>query len=341
MDGKSGLGLGELLFDLEPEPAGPYEPVLGALAGESIGARDPSNLELIARALPHVAAMPLRSVGFVTGMAGRAVAAARVGKAPGLPALNGPATSLNGAVGKRRHLVMASIGLADTKRLSKHFDVKVNDIVMAVVAGATRRYLQRHDELPEGAMAAMMNFSTRRPGQTKHNAVTTSRVELPTHLDDPVERLQAVYRATSHAKEAVAAMSAKDIQSVGGIAPPVVLNLASRLLVSNTLIDRYPRFAAVIVSNMPGPPVPLYVAGAEVKAIYTTSIIMGNVPTNMTCVSYVDRIDFGITIDPDLVRSSDELTDDLPFALQELLDAAGLGPAEPVEDLFAGAAPEG
>jgi diacylglycerol O-acyltransferase len=159
-------------------------------------------------------------------------------------------------------------------------------------------------------------------------------VTLGTDVDDPVERVTAIKTATQSAKAMTAALRAREIQSVGEVASPLLINAASRALWASNLFRRVPAAMHVTVSNIPGPPFPLYVCGARVSGIYAASVLMANMALNVTCLSYVDRIDFGITVDPDIVKDPWALADGIPAALAELMQAAGLGTPTEVRDSF-------
>ena len=159
-------------------------------------------------------------------------------------------------------------------------------------------------------------------------------VPLGTDVDDPVERVKAIRAATQSAKAMTEALRARQIQSVGEVAPPLLINAASRALWATNLFSRVPAAMHVTVSNVPGPPFPLYMCGARVSGIYAASVLMANMALNVTCLSYIDRIDFGITVDPDIVRDHWAIADGIPAALADLMQATGLGAPTPVHDSF-------
>jgi hypothetical protein len=111
-----------------------------------------------------------------------------------------------------------------------------------------------------------------------------------------------------------------------------VLNTTVTALVRSGLMSRAPTIMNTLVSNVPGPPFPLYIAGARVTGIFSTSIIMETMGLNVTLFSYLDRIDFGLSVDPDLVPDPWAVARGFPRALSELLEAGGLGGLTPVED---------
>jgi diacylglycerol O-acyltransferase len=336
MDGMTGASLADQLFDLEPNPApSPQPATLHSEPGE-VGEHDPSDLELLARSVVSNLAVPVRVAGYLrsTVERGAIIMWQKRGK-KALPGLTAPNTILNGVLGPNRQSVFASVSLADLKRLRKELDVKVNDIVLAMTAGALRTYFQEQGDLPDGPLTTIVPVSTQLADDNgAGNQIATVPVALPTHLADPLERVQAVFDSTSAAKEMLSAVRARSIQSIGEVAPPLLLNLASRTIQTQTVAGLLPTAVTLVVSNVPGPPIPLYMSGAKVLGIYTSSVLMANMGCNITMLSYEDRVDFGISLDPDMVPNGHRIGELMIDSLAELLKAAGLGDPTPVEDPF-------
>ena len=329
MDGKSGASLAEHVFQLGPEddalPAEP-QPVPSA----------PSSLELLARAPFRAALRSWHTTEYAAGMARRTIATVLHRRRGGrVPALLAPSTVFNGAVGRRRRLAYSSVALDDIKRIAKDQQVKVNDVIMALVAGAARSYLAQVSKLPAEPLNAFIAVSTSIADSQGHgNSVASVPIPLPTHVEDPQERLQAVFESTSHAKELLQAVRAHKIQSLGAVAPPLLLNLASQALAKPDVLNRLPTPANLIVSNIPGPPIPLYQSGAKVLGLFAASVLLANGALNITLMSYNGRIDFGLTVDPDIVPEPQRLADAIPQALADLLADLGLGEMSAVEDVW-------
>jgi WS/DGAT/MGAT family acyltransferase len=336
MDGMTGASLADQLFDLEPNPAPAQRPPTLTVRTTEPGAHEPSDLELVARSFVTNLAIPLRVANYLRSTVERGVVIAwnRRGK-PALPGLTAPDTILNGVLGPNRQAVFASVALSDLKRLRKELDVKVNDVVLAMVAGALREYFVEEGALPDGPLTAIVPVSTQiADNDNSGNQIATTPVSLPTHLEDPLDRVQAVFESTSAAKTMLKAVRARGIQSIGEVAPPLLLNLASRTIQRQTVAGLLPTAVTLVVSNVPGPPIPLYLAGAKVRGIYTSSVLMANMGCNITLLSYEDRVDFGITVDPDMVPRGHRIGELLQASLAELLKAAGLGDPTPVHDPF-------
>ncbi len=334
LDGVSGANLATVLMDTEPDPPGDDE--LTPPPETDIG-HEPSDMELFARGLIPTVRTPARIVRYGQQLLTRAIAAASYARDGGeLPTLTDvPKTSFNDTVGPRRALAFSSVSLDDVRALKEHYEVKVNDVLLALCAAALRGYLIDNDELPDKPLITGVPVSTRAEGDTAmDNQVATMQVSLATHISDPEERLKAIYRSSQSAKEMTDTVRSHHIQSIGETAPPVVLNLAMMTAASTHVLSRLPAMTNTVVSNVPGPPFPLYTAGAKVTGIFPTSVILDGMGLNITVFSYEDRIDFGLHMDPDLVEDGWGLAERVPSALAELMTAAGLGNPTPVEDPF-------
>jgi WS/DGAT/MGAT family acyltransferase len=326
VDGVSGAGLGEILADLEPDPPPrPRPPRRPRPARE----REPADLELALRGALRSLRTPLR-LAKLTGQALRRVPAlasylrqddvpSPLGQAPRLP--------FNGDIGPRRAFAYTAVRLSDVKEVKKHFDVKLNDVVVALCAGALRRYLEATGALPEDSLVTAMPISTRAPGDTRlGNQISNVFVSMHTDVRDPAERLRAIHSTTMKAKEMANALRVGEIMAMGDTAPPALLNLAFRGVLRMSQVTPPP--ANTIVSNVPGPPFPLYIAGARVVANHPIAPITPGMGLNITVMSYCDSIDFGVVVDPDLVPEPWAVVEGIPLALAELRRAAGIAGGE-------------
>jgi diacylglycerol O-acyltransferase len=317
-DGASGMAIAELLFDLEPDPAPSADPVEAEPAGDP-----PSDLELLGRAFWP----PGRTLRGVSRYAGqqlrRATTVVPVLRSDDVVVpMSAPKVSWNGTLGPRRAVALGSVSLTDVKRVKQHFDVKVNDVMIAVIGGAVRRYLTDRAELPDLPLIAGMPFSTRDDGDAEiGNKVSAALVSMATDLEDPVERLRAVHESTIGAKSLQRALRSRDIQSIGEAVPPALITMASRTITSSGLEGAMPANGNVVVSNVPGPPIPLYAGGARVAAIHPMAPIMMGGGLNATLVSYVDEVHVGLLSDADLLPDPWEIVAGLEPSLEELLAA--------------------
>jgi WS/DGAT/MGAT family acyltransferase len=202
----------------------------------------------------------------------------------------------------------------------------VNDVVMAICAGGLRRWLVLHEALPRGPLVAAVPVSvrarTRNKGadQTYGNHVSLMLATLPTHLDDPVARLAVAHEATRRAKEQHSAMPAELFGELYSVALPALVGLASRANARLRVLERVNLFN-LFISNVPGPPVPLYLAGHRLVASYPVSAITDGQGLNITVVSYLDRVNFGLVADRELVPDLDLLAEFLREELEVLAAA--------------------
>ncbi len=242
--------------------------------------------------------------------------------ANGLPNLVAPRTMLNATITSQRAFTMRSLSLADAKAVAKATGTKLNDIVMAICAGALRRYLLEKHGLPKEPLVAFVPVSLRAPGDTAStNQVSVMLCSLATDVKDPVERLKAIQASSLGAKELsgkVKDVTPRDFSIFGA---PVVLHGAMELYGRSHLADRLPPAANVVVSNVPGPQVPLYVAGARVLTLYPVSIPTHGMALNLTVQSYCGSLDFGLTACRKTVPELHKLADYLDESLAELHEA--------------------
>ena len=232
-----------------------------------------------------------------------------------------PPTAFNASVTARRSIAFTELGLEDIKTVKNRFNVKVNDVVMALCAGALRRFLLDRGELPDKSLVAVVPVSVHeksdRPGR---NQVSGMFCSLQTHISDPAERLRAIAEANSIAKEHSSAIGPTLLQDWTQFAARPLFGAVMRL-VANTPLTGSPVYN-LIISNVPGPQSTLYFLGSEVKAVYPLGPIFHGSGLNITVMSLNGRLDVGIIACPDLLPDLWELADDFPIALDELLDCA-------------------
>ena len=150
------------------------------------------------------------------------------------------------------------------------------------------------------------------------NKIASMFVALPVQVEDPIERMHVIHESTMSAKEMTKAVRARRIQALAESAPPAIINLAFRTMFSAQLDQVVPAAANVLVSNVPGPPIPLYSAGARVLAIYPIGPLMMGMGINCTVMSYMDSVDFGLQCDPELIADPWQISAYIPDALKEL-----------------------
>ncbi|WP_374157920.1 wax ester/triacylglycerol synthase family O-acyltransferase [Mycobacterium sp. G7A2] len=311
VDGVSAANLLDKLCDIEPNAATP-EPVDGpgavpawAIAADGLW-RFVTLPWQLTRAVPVAASMVAKTVGRV--VSGRSMAAP----------FSAPTTRFNGTLTAERTIATVQLDLDDVKTAKNQCDAKVNDVVMALCAGALRGYLADHGELPDKPLIAMVPSSVQgqsdRPGR---NQLSGMFCNLQTHIEDPVQRLHAIAESNRHAKEHSASLGPTLLldlaQSISRGAFGAMMGLMSRSPLGNTAIHN------VIVSNVPGPPMTLYSGGAEVKGLYPLGPIFPGSGLNITVVSVADKLNVGIISCPQLADDLWDLADRFKSELSDLL----------------------
>ncbi len=275
----------------------------------------------VPRELPYLASLPgaqnVPGVRLVTGVAGAVSQVLGQGTLPSRPSLKPPRTPLNGKITPHRRVAFGSVDLDRVKAVKKHHDLTVNDVMMTMTAAALRRWLLDHDALPSTPLVVAVPVSVRTDDQTGQggNEVSVMLAELPTHLRDPAEQLAFMSRSMGEAKEQFDAVPARILQDLAKTVPMGLNGLAARSLFKiGTSVAGVP--FNLFVSNVPGPQVPLYVAGALVQGIYPVSAISEiSGALNVTLFSYDGSLDFGLIADrsrmPDLWKVIGYLEDAL------------------------------
>ena len=232
-------------------------------------------------------------------------------------------------------MAFTSVAIDDLRALSRNYDVKLNDVMLAVCSGALRRYLEERGELPTRTLTAGVPISTRIDGDPSlDNQLSYMVVPLATNVAEPAERLRAIHRHAGAAKAMNAALRPHPVGSIGTTAPPWALAAAMRLAYQSHLLSYTPGMTNTIISNVAGPTFPLFIAGARLVGIFSASVILEGMGVNITVFSFEKRVDFGIQVDPELVPEVWNLADAIPDSLAELMAAAGMGTPAPIEDAF-------
>ena len=249
---------------------------------------------------------------------------------PRMPPLSAPRSVLNVQITAERAYAARSLKLAPAKKVAKAAGAKLNDVVMAICAGALRRYLEGRKAMPRQAMVAAVPVSMRELGNTDmSNQVSMMLVSLATNIDDPAKRLAEIVASSQGSKQLTAETKGVMPSDYSFIGAPVILSALSQLYGRSGLSNWVNPPANVVVSNVPGPPVPLFCAEAKVSALYPVSIPSHGMACNFTVQSYLENLDFGITADRRAVPDIDVLADCLAMAFTEL-SVAILPPAPEV-----------
>jgi WS/DGAT/MGAT family acyltransferase len=244
--------------------------------------------------------------------------------APALPPTRAPRTPWNHSISPHRRFAFTTLPLDEVKRVKSRFGTTVNDVVMALSAGALRRYLTAHNALPSEALIAMVPVSLRTGGEseTYSNRVSGVMANLATNVDDPVERLLTIHGAMKSAKEMHDAMPAEVLQDITQFAPPALAARAMRMASRVRIMDRLNPPFNLIISNVPGPSQPLYAAGARLLHFYPVSAVADGQGLNITVQSYNGNLDFGFIVCRHLVPDVWDMCGYLHEAHEELVKAA-------------------
>ena len=240
------------------------------------------------------------------------------------PILDTPRTSFNGAITARRSFATASLPIEDFKRVRKATGVTLNDVVLAVVAGSLRDWMDSRGEHPSGPLVAGVPVSTDAPGGPPRlggNRVSNLFTSLCTDLDDPVERLHAISRTTAEAKVVQRTLGLEMLQDWVQFTPPAPFTAFMRLYSRLRAADLHPAPFNVVVSNVPGPPVPVWIAGAQLTDLFSVGPILQGIGLNVTVWSYLDRMNFSLLACPDTLPDLRPVAVGLGASLDTLLAA--------------------
>jgi WS/DGAT/MGAT family acyltransferase len=320
VDGISGVDIGTVLFDLEPVPK-PAESV-DDWSPQAL----PSTRSLVARAAEDVASTPLRlAERALEAIRSPEKTAKRIGEGvEGLTEVFGaladpaPDIPLNQEIGPHRRFVWARSDLATFKHIKDSLGGTVNDVVLAVVTGGLREWLHGRGIRTEGLeLRALVPVSTRAEDERGNlgNRIVVMRGPLPVYVEDPVRRLRIVSEAMEGLKRSKQALGAEVISRFNDFAPPTLLAQASRLNFSTRLFN-------LIVTNVPGPQLPLYVLGREMEEIIPVAFLPENHALAVAIMSYNGRIGFGLLADYDSMDDIDVIATGIEESLAELEEAA-------------------
>ncbi len=242
-----------------------------------------------------------------------------------LPPLQAPPTPFNAAITPHRRFAFRSTALDSVKQIKGALDATVNDVVMAVVAGGLRTWLERHDALTDSPLVAMVPVSIRTGEETEKwtNRVSSIFAPLPTNEPDPVRRVELVHESMAQAKQLFDAIPAAMLTDFSQFPSPAVFAQAMR--VATRAMARFSAPVNLVISNVPGPRQPLYAARAKLLHYYPVSTIVDGQGLNVTVQSYLDVLDFGLVSARELVP---DLWDMLDFIIDDMV---ALGKATGVE----------
>ena len=324
VDGQAAVALANALLDVTPEPRhveggtskrprvfrlGMVEMLRGALG------REIAQVSQIIKELPS-------TVGTLTGAARTALGASALfgGKGRGVRNLTlAPNTPMNVSVTQGRAFAAVTLPLPEVKALGKAHGATINDMVLAVCSSALRRYLNHRAQLPKKSLVAAVPVSLRAAGDTTANTqASMSVISLGTHIADPGKRLDHVKAAGAAMKAAMGSVKSILPMDYPSIGMPWLIEAATALYGKARVADRITQVANVTISNVPGPPVPLYMAGARMVTNYPTSIVVHGMALNITVQSYDQSLDFGLMADAQALPDVKELAQAITLGFEEL-----------------------
>lgn len=321
IDGVSAAELAVNLLDMDPDappvpvPVPPWSP-------DAI----PSGLRLLSGAARDLIGQP---VAAASTLAGTAAAALRLRTrnrrpdtipAPGLFAA--PRTCCNRPLTERRHVGFADLSLDEVKQIKHATDTTINDVVLAVCAGALRDHLHEHDFLPDRPLVAAVPVAVRADDQEgiAPNRLSAMLVELATTIEQPLTRLAAIAASTRAAKDQHQQLGHHTLSRLADLTPPALLAGIGAL--QSRFNGRIPPVCNLIVSNFPGPPFPLYMAGARMLAAYPLGPLGIGTGLNITVQSYLNTLWFGVVACPDTIPAPEQIPERLTRALHDLATSA-------------------
>ncbi|MHB8244070.1 MAG: WS/DGAT/MGAT family O-acyltransferase [Acidimicrobiales bacterium] len=316
IDGVSGAEIAATWLDLEPSP--PDRVIVDSWRPEAI----PADVELLAFAVASLVGHPLKAVKTARRMFESAIHISERNRVPGVDAppspFAAPKTSLNQSITPHRRVAFSERSLEDFKTVKNHFGCTVNDVVLAVCAAGLRRYLLEGGELPEEPLVAMvpMSVRTEQDKGTQGNRISAMLTSLATDIEDPADRLKAISEGMTSAKEQEQLIGAATLTDWTEFTFPALVGRAARLISSMRVFDRVRPVFNVTISNVPGPPFPLFLAGGRMVGFYPLGPVAEGVGLNITVMSYCGIVYFGFNG----CRETVERITDLPSMLNDGLD---------------------
>jgi WS/DGAT/MGAT family acyltransferase len=337
VDGVSGVDIVSILFDTSEEPAAPPDP-----GRRWLPRPEPSGAQLLGEALVERATAPGEVTRSLRALlrAPRKVGEAAVDRAAAVGAMAwagmkpAPESPYNRQIGPHRRFTWVRSDLDDIKAIKNELGGTVNDVVLSAVAGALGRHLRRRGTRTDGLeLKAMVPVSVRSDDERGDlgNKVAAMMAPLPVWCHEPVARLDIVREEMSGIKESGQALGAQVLTDLSGFAPPTVMGQAARIV-------RHQRFFNLVVTNIPGPQLPLYLMGRRLIDPFPMVPLANNQGLGVAIMSYDGRMNFGLVGDFDVLYDIDDLAGDLYAALAELAAAAGVElhsppPDAPIEEV--------
>ena len=348
LDGKGGTVLANAVLDVSevprevpmPNPAHPRKAPdvkMGELIG-SVLSNSLAQYAKLAKSLPAAAAQ----IGNSLAKSGLPLSAQKASDFKAQSPLNlAPKTLFNVAIGAERVFVTASLPFAECRTMAKTLDASFNDMVLWICATALRSYLAQHAEIPAKSLIAAMPVSLRDESsqmgkESAGNQASMTLANLGTHIAHPIKRMQAIMVSTAKVKKAMVNLKSILPTDYPGLLAPLLVGGAAKLAFkaygNASIAERLPLLANVVISNVPGPQVPLYLAGARMMTFHPLSIVMHGLGVNFTIQTYAGRVDFGIIAADNALPHAQDLADAVVAAFEEARGLYALGRAAAVKE---------
>lgn len=252
------------------------------------------------------------------------------------PPMSGPETRFNQPVGPHRVMEGAILSLNDIKMIKNKTKTKLNDVVLAVVSGAMRKYLESKNELPEESLVATvpMNMRTRRGDTGQNNQVGSMFTKLNSHIADPIRRLLAVHESTEEAKLFSENSPMADTLKLAGALSPRMTKRLVNFYVDNELTRKLPMKVNTVVSNVPGAPIDLYASGARLVQYHGLGVLTPGVGLFHLAFSYLDKLSITILADRAMMPDPDFYRECLETSMKELTDAVNDATEDEIDRLI-------
>jgi WS/DGAT/MGAT family acyltransferase len=321
LDGVSGAELSAVWLDLEADPPAESD------EDDWQPDRVPTEIDLLVAAWAQLISSPAKAVRAGRRLVETALHVSEHNRVSGVVSppspFSAPRTSFNLAITPHRRVGLGEVSLEDLKVVKNDFDCTVNDVVLALCAGALRRYLLGRGELPEEPLVGFVPISVRADEDklSAGNRLSAMLTSLATDIADPVERLRLISAAMSEAKSQQSLIGADALAEWTELAFPALISRAARLVSSMRVFDRVPPVFNVTISNIPGPPFSLFLAGARVEGIYPLGPVVEGAGLNMTVMSYCNNVYFGLNGCRETVPDISALPGLVVESLEELLSA--------------------
>ena len=330
IDGVSGIDLLEALHTLDPNAPPPDKP--DTWKGEDV----PGMAELLGRSWLHGVANPVRQLE-VAAKAMPGLARAIKGLATKDFKLHGemiaPRTRFNAVISPNRVVEGRSVPLSDIKAIRELAPgCKVNDVFLAIIGGALNRYLDKHGELPDKTMTAMAPISVRAKDEKGDmgNQVAAMIAPLGTHIADPVERLRYVHSQTTNSKAMTDAIGARNMTEISKVSPALFMAMGAQPYTRLGLANRLAAPFNTVVTNVPGPPVPIYSSGARLESMMGLLCLTDGLGLGHVVQSYVKEATIAFTACRSLMPDPEFYAQCIEQSFNELRDAAREGAAPEV-----------